>query len=110
MISQLEAVAERRGLPASLRRSHADLVAVVAAVLTCGSPTQTLANGKVHGHTSRRGPSWHAETRTLDTRELLRELTAQAAMCGAKSPDEPKGGDLVACDGHVPKGQPYCGV
>jgi hypothetical protein len=21
-----------------------------------------------------------------------------------------KGGDLVACDGQVPKGQPYCGV
>ena len=21
-----------------------------------------------------------------------------------------KGGDLVVCDGHVPKGEPYCGV
>src|SRR5690348_3524841 len=60
MISELEAMAERRGLLASLRRSHTGLVAVVATVLTCGSLTQALANGKVHGHTSHL-PSWHAE-------------------------------------------------
>jgi hypothetical protein len=52
MISKLEALAEQRGLLSSLRRSHAGLVAVVTTVLTCGSPTNALANGKHHGHTS----------------------------------------------------------
>jgi hypothetical protein len=53
-------MAEYRGLVSSLGRSH-PLVAVVAAVLTCGSLTQAQANGKVHGQTSHRGTSWHAE-------------------------------------------------
>ena len=41
-------------------RSGASLV-IVAAVLSCVPPTEALANGKVHGHTSHRGTSWHAE-------------------------------------------------
>jgi hypothetical protein len=60
MISKLEALAEQRGLLSSLRRSHAGLVAVVTTVLTCGSLTNALANGKHHGHTSHLS-SWHAE-------------------------------------------------
>jgi hypothetical protein len=60
MISKLEAMAEQRGLLASLRRSHAGLIAVVTTVLTCGSLTNALANGKHHGHTSHLS-SWHAE-------------------------------------------------
>ena len=52
MISKLEVMAEQRGLLASLRRSHAGLIAVVTTVLTCGSLTNALANGKHHGHTS----------------------------------------------------------
>ena len=60
MISKLEAMAEQRGLLASLRPSHAALIAVVTTVLTCGSLTNALANGKHHGHTSHLS-SWHAE-------------------------------------------------
>src|SRR5262245_26827262 len=60
MISKLEAMAEQRGLLASLRRSHAGLIAVVTTVLTCGSLTNALANGKHHGHNSHLS-SWHAE-------------------------------------------------
>jgi len=36
------------------------LAIALAAVLTCGSPTDTLANAKHHAHTSHL-PSWHAE-------------------------------------------------
>jgi hypothetical protein len=43
-----------------VRGSHVRFVAPVAAVLTCGSLTDALANGKVHGQTSHL-PSWHAE-------------------------------------------------
>jgi uncharacterized membrane protein len=44
-----------------LRPSHVSFViALVAAVLTCGSLTEALANGKVHGQTSHL-PGWHAE-------------------------------------------------
>jgi hypothetical protein len=60
MISKLEAMAEQRGLLASLRRSHAGLIAVVTTVLTCGSLTNALANGKHHGHTSHLS-SWHTD-------------------------------------------------
>jgi hypothetical protein len=37
------------------------IITIVAAVLTCGSLTEALANGKHHGHTSHHLPSWHAE-------------------------------------------------
>ena len=52
---------QQHGLIASLRRSSAGLVVIVVAVLTCGSVTDALANGKHHGHTSHHLPSWHAE-------------------------------------------------
>jgi hypothetical protein len=43
------------------RRSHASLVAIVAAVVTFGSLTEALANGKAHHHTSHLARGWMAE-------------------------------------------------
>jgi hypothetical protein len=54
-------VLQQQSLPASLIRSHAGAAVVLAAVLTCGSLTGALANGKHHRHTSHHLPSWHAE-------------------------------------------------
>jgi hypothetical protein len=51
---------ERQDVMSFLTRSRAGLAVVLAAVLTCGSATGALANGKHHGHTSHL-PSWHAE-------------------------------------------------
>ena len=50
-----------RGLMGSLIRSHAGLALVLAAVLTCGSLTDALANGQHHAYNSHHLPSWHAE-------------------------------------------------
>ena len=44
-----------------LRRSHARLFILVAVVLTCGSLTQALANGKARDHNSHIGRGWMAE-------------------------------------------------
>jgi len=44
-----------------LRPSHARLFILVAAVLTCGSLTQALANGKARYHNSHIGRGWMAE-------------------------------------------------
>jgi hypothetical protein len=49
MISELEAMTEQRGLLASLRRSHADLVAVVAAVLTVVHRPKRSRTGRFMG-------------------------------------------------------------
>jgi hypothetical protein len=47
MISKLNSMAERRDLLGSLRRSLAGLVSFVTIVLTCGSLTGAVANGKL---------------------------------------------------------------
>jgi hypothetical protein len=44
-----------------LRSLYALLLILFAAVLTHGSLTEALANGKVHSQTSHRGTRWHAE-------------------------------------------------
>jgi hypothetical protein len=44
-----------------LRPSHARLFILVAVVLTCGSLTQALANGKARDHNSHIGRGWMAE-------------------------------------------------
>ena len=60
-------MAQQQALKSFFMRSHAILAVVLAAGLTCGSVTDTLANNKVHGrskvhgHTSHHLPSWHAE-------------------------------------------------
>ena len=54
-------MAEQQGLVTYLRRSHVGFAAIIAAVLTFGSLTQTLANGKVHDHASHLGRGWKAE-------------------------------------------------
>src|SRR4029079_7108479 len=56
---ELETMPQQHGLVASLIRSSAGLVVIMAAILTCGSSTDALANGKHHGHTSHRIPNWH---------------------------------------------------
>jgi hypothetical protein len=52
---------KQQGRVASSIRSHAGAAVVLAAVLTCGSLTNALANGKHHGLTSHHLHSWHAE-------------------------------------------------
>jgi len=53
-------MAQQKGLTSFLIRSQAGC-ALLAAVLSCGSPSDALANGKHHRHTSHHLPSWHAE-------------------------------------------------
>jgi hypothetical protein len=54
-------MAEQQGLITLLRRSQVGFVAVVAAVVTFGSLTEALGNGKVHSHTSHLRHGWKAE-------------------------------------------------
>jgi hypothetical protein len=58
---QAHAARTNLGLVKLLRSLHALLLILLAAVLTYGSLTEALANGKVHSQTSHRGTSWHAE-------------------------------------------------
>jgi hypothetical protein len=43
-------MAEQQGLITSMRRSRVGFVAIVAAILTLGSLTEALANGKAPSH------------------------------------------------------------
>jgi len=54
-------MAEQQGLVTYLRRSHVGFAAIIAAVLTFGSLTQTLANMKVHDRSSHPARGWKAE-------------------------------------------------
>jgi hypothetical protein len=54
-------MAEQQGLVTYLRRSHVGFAAIIAAVLTFGSLTQTLANVKVHDRSSHPVRGWKAE-------------------------------------------------
>jgi hypothetical protein len=60
-LKEVEAMAEQQGLITSMRRSRVGFVAIVAAILTLGSLTEALANGKAHHHTSHLPRGWKAE-------------------------------------------------
>jgi hypothetical protein len=51
----------KRDLVSQLKGSHAHFVIIVAAVLSCASLTEALANGKVHSQTSHLRRGWKAE-------------------------------------------------